>query len=106
MQQLTQTDHQLGTQGVFVTAEIHIKAEVELATGVAAIHAFCAAMNSEPGCTMAIALQDPNAPKQFIFWERYNDDAAINAHFIAPHTQAFIKAGLTELKQAFQSTLA
>jgi quinol monooxygenase YgiN len=105
MQQLSQNDHQLAAQGVFVTAEVHIKDEVELATGVAAINAFCAAMNSEPGCTLAMALQDPKAPKKFIFWERYNDDTAIHAHFSAPHTQAFIASGLTELKQAFQSQL-
>ncbi|WP_223417479.1 putative quinol monooxygenase [Shewanella inventionis] len=94
-------NNKLDQQGVFITAEIHIKNEVSLAQGMAAIHQFCADMNSEPGCSLAMALQSKTNPKQFVFWERYDDQAAFDAHFAAPHTQAFIKAGLTELKQAF-----
>lgn len=94
-------DYKLDQAGIFITAEIHIKDNVPLVQGLAAIRQFCADMNSEPGCSLAMATQHKTHPKQFVFWERYDDQAAFDAHFAAPHTQAFIKAGLTELKQAF-----
>jgi quinol monooxygenase YgiN len=94
-------ENKLDQQGVFITAEIHINDEVSLAQGLAAIKQFCVDMNSEPGCSLAMALQHKTHLKQFVFWERYDDQAAFDAHFAAPHTQAFINAGLTELKQAF-----
>ncbi|WP_299493824.1 antibiotic biosynthesis monooxygenase [uncultured Shewanella sp.] len=90
-------------QGLFITAEIRIKPETDLHTGINAIHAFCEGMNSESGCSMAIALQDTQDPYRFVFWERYDDKAAFEAHFNAQHTQTFIQSGLTELVQAFES---
>jgi quinol monooxygenase YgiN len=94
-------NNKLDQQGVFITAEIHINDHMPLAQGIAAIRQFCTDMNSEPGCSLAMALQNKTNPKQFVFWERYDDQAAFDAHFAAAHTQAFIKSALTDLKQAF-----
>ncbi|EDQ02808.1 hypothetical protein KT99_06567 [Shewanella benthica KT99] len=54
---------------------------------------------------MAVALQDKENPRRFIFWERYEDKAAFEQHFQAEHTQRFINSGLTDLVQAFETQL-
>ncbi|MBB1274090.1 putative quinol monooxygenase [Psychromonas sp. SR45-3] len=92
-------------QGLFITAELRIKTESDLDTAIAAIHTFCEGMNSEPGCSMAVALQDKDDPRRYLFWERYENQQAFEQHFNAKHTQTFIQSGLTELVQAFESKL-
>ncbi|PSW18113.1 antibiotic biosynthesis monooxygenase [Photobacterium sanctipauli] len=91
--------------GLFITAEIRVKAEVDLGEAKQAIAAFCQGMNSEPGCSMAVAHQDNSDPRRFILWERYDDEAAFQQHFNAAHTQHFIQLGITELVQAFETNL-
>ena len=91
--------------GLFITAELRIKAESDLDTAISAINTFCEGMNSEPGCSMAVALQDKDDPRRFIFWERYENQQAFELHFNAKHTQEFIQLGLTDLVQAFESNL-
>ncbi|WP_299793276.1 putative quinol monooxygenase [uncultured Shewanella sp.] len=92
-------------QGLFITAELRIKPDVDLETAIEAIHTFCEGMNSEAGCSMAVPLQDKDNPRRFIFWERYEDKAAFEQHFQAEHTQRFIQSGLTDLVQAFESQI-
>ncbi len=92
-------------QGLFITAELQVKPDIDLDTAIAAIHSFCEGMNREKGCSMAIPLQDKENPRRFIFWERYEDKAAFEQHFQAEHTQKFIQSGLTELVQAFETQL-
>ena len=92
-------------QGLFITAELRIKDESDLNTAITAIYTFCEGMNSEPGCSMAVALQDKEDPRRYIFWERYDNQQAFEQHFNAKHTQEFIQSGLTELVQAFESKL-
>ncbi|WP_409438941.1 putative quinol monooxygenase [Psychromonas sp. GE-S-Ul-11] len=92
-------------QGLFITAELRIKAESDLDTAILAIQSFCEGMNSEPGCSMAVALQDKEDPRRYIFWERYDNRQAFEQHFKAEHTQKFIQSGLTDLVQSFESTL-
>jgi len=92
-------------QGHFITAEIRIKPESDLNSALQAIEQFCQGMNSEPGCSMAFATQDKLDPRRFIFWERYEQKAAFEQHFLAAHTQAFIASGLTDLVQAFETQL-
>ncbi|WP_028108313.1 putative quinol monooxygenase [Ferrimonas futtsuensis] len=92
-------------QGLFITAELRVKPDVSLELAKLAIFRFCRDMESEPGCSLALPLQDREDPRKFILWERYDDEAAHQAHFDAEHTQRFIQQGLTELVQAFQSEL-
>lgn len=88
------------TQGHFVSAEIRIKEEADINEALAAIEQFCIDMNSEAGCSFAMALQDQQDARRIILWERYEDEAASQRHFDEPHTQRFINSGLTEFVQA------
>ncbi|PSU36450.1 antibiotic biosynthesis monooxygenase [Photobacterium lutimaris] len=92
-------------QGLFITAELRVKDDVSVDEAKVAIAQFCQGMNSEHGCSLAVAMQDNNDPRRFIFWERYDDQAAFDAHFNAKHTQAFIALGYTQLEQAFETHL-
>ncbi len=83
-------------QGHFVNAEIRIKDDVQINDALAAIHQFCLDMNSEAGCSFAMALQDKQDSRRIILWERYEDEAAAQRHFDEPHTQRFIHSGFTE----------
>lgn len=91
-------------QGLFITAELRVKADADLPIAIDAIQTFCTAMESESGCSMAVAFQDKQDPYRFIFWERYDDEAAFKQHFNAKHTQTFIELGFTDLVQAFELT--
>ncbi|WED27774.1 antibiotic biosynthesis monooxygenase [Vibrio sp. DW001] len=90
-------------KGLFITAEIRIKEDVDYDHALLAIKAFCVSMNSEEGCTMAIPMKSKTDSRQFIFWERYEDEAAYEKHFRAEHTQKFIKQGFTDLVSAYQT---
>ena len=89
--------------GLFITAALTVNDGVPLEDAKTAVAQFCQDMNSEPGCSMAIAMQDNKDPRRFIFWERYNDQAAFDAHFQAKHTQDFIALGYTQLEHAFEA---
>ncbi|MBA5690662.1 putative quinol monooxygenase [Rugamonas apoptosis] len=41
--------------------------------------------NDEPGCSYFDVTQDLKNPTHFVFYELYEDDAAIQAHRAAPH---------------------
>lgn len=89
---------------IFVTAELRINSDVDLAVARKAIEQFCSDMESESGCQQATATFDVNDPRRVILWERYDDQSAIKAHFAMPHTQAFIDLGMTELVSATNSS--
>ncbi|NOH53184.1 antibiotic biosynthesis monooxygenase [Vibrio coralliilyticus] len=88
---------------IYVTAELKIKPEMEIQHAQDAIEQFCRDMESEAGCLQAKATYDLKEPSRVILWERYQDRAAIEAHFTMPHTQAFIALGITDLVQVFES---
>ncbi|AIW14413.1 putative quinol monooxygenase [Vibrio tubiashii] len=88
---------------IFVTAELRVNSDVDLAVARKAIEQFCSDMESESGCQQATATFDVNDPRRVILWERYDDQSAIEAHFVMPHTQAFIALGMTELVSATNS---
>ncbi|MCW8328956.1 antibiotic biosynthesis monooxygenase [Photobacterium sp. SDRW27] len=92
-------------QGLFITAELRVKPDYNLEQAIVAIEAFCQGMNSEPGCSMAVPLQDKSDPYRFIFWERYDSQEAFDRHFHEKHTQHFIQLGVTDLVQAFETQL-
>lgn len=90
---------------IYVTAELQIKPEVDLIKAKQQIQTFCSDMESEEGCVQATATYDVEDERRVILWERYQDQAAIEAHFAMPHTQAFIALGLTELVKATNSRI-
>ncbi|MFA0567471.1 putative quinol monooxygenase, partial [Vibrio gallaecicus] len=88
---------------IFVTAELKIQDGIDREQTIKAIEQFCLDMQSEEGCLQATASYDSEDLQRVILWERYQDKAAIQAHFVMPHTQAFIDRGLTTLVQVFQT---
>ncbi|KIF54210.1 putative quinol monooxygenase [Vibrio owensii] len=88
---------------IFVTAELKMNADKPRQQVVEAIEQFCLDMQSEAGCLQANSTYDSKDPQRVILWERYENRAAIEAHFAMPHTQAFIAAEMAELVQAFET---
>ncbi|GAK87907.1 hypothetical protein JCM19238_5517 [Vibrio ponticus] len=91
------------SETIFVTAELKMNADKPRQQVIEAIEQFCLDMQSEAGCLQASATYDLKHPQRVILWERYEDRAAIEAHFAMPHTQAFIAAEMAELVQAFET---
>ncbi|MGI9916724.1 putative quinol monooxygenase [Vibrio owensii] len=91
------------SETIFVTAELKMNTDKPRQQVVEAIEQFCLDMQSEAGCLQANATYDSNEPQRVILWERYENRAAIEAHFSMPHTQAFITAEMAELVQAFET---
>lgn len=44
---------------------------------------------AEPGCQQFDVCRDPADPARIFLYERYDDQAAIDAHLAAPHFRAF-----------------
>ena len=63
---------------------------------LAALQALEAASVDEPGTTMFLIHEDRHAPGTFVMFERYADDAAVQAHRSSPAMSAFRNA-LAEL---------
>ncbi|WP_337222736.1 putative quinol monooxygenase [Vibrio alginolyticus] len=91
------------SETIFVTAELKMNADKPRQQVVEAIEQFCLDMQSEAGCLQANSTYDSKDPQRVILWERYENRAAIEAHFAMPHTQAFIAAEMAELVQAFET---
>ncbi|MDF2914394.1 MAG: putative oxidoreductase [Pantoea agglomerans] len=51
-----------------------------------------ATFNDEPGCQYFDVTQDLKDPLHFVFYELYNDEAAVDAHREAPHFAEWRKA--------------
>ncbi len=94
----------MNENSIFITAQIKVKPHIELNSGIAAIEAFCVAMNSEENCIFAYATQSIQDERHFILWECYRDQSGFDEHFSMAHTQEFIQAGLTELLNVESST--
>ena len=59
-------------------------------------------VNNEPGCRRFDIIQDAEIPTKFAFTEVYNDEAAFEAHKVAPHFKTWDAA----VKDLFASDLA
>tara|TARA_B100000497_G_C7665615_1_gene401282 strand:+ start:727 stop:1020 length:294 start_codon:yes stop_codon:yes gene_type:complete len=47
---------------------------------------------TEPGCISHAVYQDPEDTLRLFFYEQWQDQAAIDAHFALPSSQAFVAA--------------
>lgn len=94
----------LPTDGIFVSAQIFINEGVDVKIAKKRIADFCQQMCDEPGCRFAIATQNQDDERTLHLWENYENSAAIESHFSAPHMQAFIALGMTTLLKATQSS--
>jgi quinol monooxygenase YgiN len=50
--------------------------------------------HAEPGCRMYLVHRSPANPRQFFLYERYDDQAALDAHRASPHFARFVTDGL------------
>ena len=71
-----------------IGAKLTIKAE-KVDEFVIAAKTIIAASRAEPGCISYTLYQDPYQRTVFFFFEEWKDQAAIDAHFAAPHFKAF-----------------
>lgn len=51
----------------------------------------------EPGCIRFEILQQQDKPQCFTLWECWVDDMALQAHFAAPHTKAYMAQEFTKV---------
>lgn len=51
----------------------------------------------EPGCQYFEVLAHKDDLKKFTLWERWDNEAALQAHFEAPHTRAYLAQNLTQV---------
>jgi quinol monooxygenase YgiN len=51
----------------------------------------------EPGCLQYDTIQSVENPLQFFFYERYKDDAALEAHRTSAHFAQYITGGVDAL---------
>jgi (4S)-4-hydroxy-5-phosphonooxypentane-2,3-dione isomerase len=51
----------------------------------------------EPGCRQYIGLQLVDDPREFCFYEQYDDQAALEAHRDSAHFQKYVVGGLDEI---------
>jgi len=56
-----------------------------------ALSALLAPTRAEPGCLEYQLHRDPENPLKFLFYERFANQAALDAHIASPHFQAFVK---------------
>ena len=48
----------------------------------------------EPGCLMYVGHQSTENPRKFLLYERYKDQAALDAHRNAPYFKQYVHGGL------------
>jgi len=53
----------------------------------------------EPGCRNYTGFQSKEDPRQFGFYEQYDDQAAMDAHRAAPYFEELITNGLVKLME-------
>ncbi len=53
----------------------------------------------EPGCHQYIGHQAEDDPRRFLFYELYDDQAALDAHRASPHYAQYVTNGLLPLME-------
>ena len=91
--------------GYFITAELRVKDESNVQFAREALLTLCKETLTEPGCSIFTLHHDSKCATRFLLWERFSDEAALKAHFAAPHTKKYIDKDLTEIIQYFQTDI-
>lgn len=52
----------------------------------------------EPGCLRFELLRHQHNPTSFTLWEGWVDEAALQAHYAAPYTHAYLQKGYTGVR--------
>ena len=53
----------------------------------------------ETGCLMYVGHQSTENPRKFLFYEQYQDQAALEAHRSAPYFAQYVHAGLDPIME-------
>jgi len=59
----------------------------------------------EPGCLMYQVHRHKTEPRRFFVYEQYKDDAALEAHRVAPHFLQYAKKDLPKLGERIEGHL-
>jgi quinol monooxygenase YgiN len=51
----------------------------------------------EPGCLLYIAHRSIDNPSNFVFYEQYKDETALQSHRDSPHFARYIRGGIDSL---------
>jgi quinol monooxygenase YgiN len=54
----------------------------------------------EPGCLMYVGHQSAQDPRRFLFYEQYDDAAALDAHRNSPHFKQYVIGGLDAIMES------
>ena len=54
----------------------------------------------EPGCRQYIGHQSQDDPRNFMFYELYQDEASLEAHRASSHYERFVTNGLLKLMES------
>jgi quinol monooxygenase YgiN len=91
------------TSGYFITAELRTKHLDQLAETRSALVELCTKSEQETGCTLFQLHEDSQTPGRFLLWERFDNKAAFDQHFIEEHTKEYVARNLTEVVRYFQT---
>jgi len=61
------------------------------------IHILQEHSRKEPGCLLYIGHQSTEDPRKFLFYEQYEDEAALQAHRYSQHFQQYVIGGLDKI---------
>lgn len=59
----------------------------------------------EPGCSMYVVHRHRTEPRRFFIYEQYKNDAALEAHRVAPHFLQFAKKDLPKIADRVEGNL-
>jgi quinol monooxygenase YgiN len=76
---------------IIITGDLLIK-EGNMQQVMQASQKHVAHSRTEPGCISHAVYQDPEDELRLFFYEQWQDQAAIDAHFALPSSQAFVAA--------------
>jgi len=86
------------TSGYYMTAELRIKDAQRVQETLDALSRLSTTTRTEPGCRLFMLHQDLSDPQRLFLWERWDDEAALQKHLAAAHTQAYFALDLTEVR--------
>ena len=74
---------------IIITGDLLIKDD-SMAQAMQACQKHVAHSRTEPGCISHAVYRDPEDSLRLFFYEQWEDQASIDAHFVLPSSQAFV----------------
>jgi quinol monooxygenase YgiN len=75
---------------IIITGDLMIK-DGSMQQAMQACQKHVAHSRTEPGCISHSVYQDPENGSHLFFYEQWEDQASIDAHFVLPSSQAFVE---------------